>query len=306
MSRIRANQITNENANGAPNFPHGFTNTGIITSTAIANPVPNLTVNGNLGLSGTLTSEDVTNEDSIGIVTARTGVKIGPTTGVGATIFTDGSINSAGIITSTNVSVASSVTAVTYFGDGSNLDNASQYGVLEHIAGQCDGSTRACNFGTFTFPNVTAVDVKSSTSYTAVAGSQVSYQPPTGAIAVEYAFHYSQSWDGSNHAIQHQKFYVDSDEIVKARYTSGNKYFENIVTFRWYFRIDGSQSNDLNIGRFQTWNSPKTLALHTRAYGSNDAERFYGVHYWDASSSGVSSIIRQPQIEIIAYGNPAV
>ena len=120
MSRIRANQITNENANGAPDFPHGLTYTGIITTTTIPNPVPNLTVNGNLGLSGTLTSEDVTNEDSIGIVTARTGVKIGPTTGVGATIFADGSINSSGIITSTNVSVASSVTATSFYGNAAN------------------------------------------------------------------------------------------------------------------------------------------------------------------------------------------
>ena len=166
MSRIRANQITNVNADGAPNFPHGFTHTGIITSTAIPNPVPNLTVNGNLGLSGTLTSEDVTNEDSIGIVTARTGVKIGPTAGVGATIFTDGSINSSGIITSTNVSIASSITAVTYFGDGSNLTgSATASGVLEHIAGQCDGSTRACDFGTFTFPNRTSSRSFNSTSY---------------------------------------------------------------------------------------------------------------------------------------------
>ena len=30
MSRLRANQITNENANGAPNFPHGWTVTGIV------------------------------------------------------------------------------------------------------------------------------------------------------------------------------------------------------------------------------------------------------------------------------------
>ena len=34
MSRLRANQITNENANGAPNFPHGLTVTGIITATS--------------------------------------------------------------------------------------------------------------------------------------------------------------------------------------------------------------------------------------------------------------------------------
>ena len=33
MSRLRANQITNENANGAPNFPHGLTVTGIVTAT---------------------------------------------------------------------------------------------------------------------------------------------------------------------------------------------------------------------------------------------------------------------------------
>ena len=37
MSRLRANQITNENANGAPNFPHGLTVTGIITATNTQN-----------------------------------------------------------------------------------------------------------------------------------------------------------------------------------------------------------------------------------------------------------------------------
>ena len=305
MSRIRANQITNVNADGAPDFPHGFTHTGIITSTTIPNPVPNLTVNGNLGLSGTLTSEDVTNEDSIGIVTARTGVKIGPTAGVGATIFTDGSINSSGIITSTNVSVASSVTAVTYYGDGSNLENASQYGVLEHIAGQCDGSTRACSFGTFTFPNVTAVDVKNSSSYSIIAGSQVSYKPPAGAIGVEYMFHFSAAWNGDGHAIQHFRFYIDNSEITDARFTQANRYFENIVTFRWYSRIGGS-GNDYSIGRFENWNSTKSFDLRCREYGGgNDVERIYGVQYWDGGSAG-TGIFRQPQMEIIAYGNPAV
>ena len=305
MSRIRANQITNVNADGAPDFPHGFTSTGIITATALPNPVPNLTVNGNLGLSGTLTSEDVTNEDSIGIVTARTGVKIGPTAGVGATIFTDGSINSSGIITSTNVSVASSITAVTYFGDGSNLENASQYGVLEHIAGQCDGSTRACSFGTFTFPNVTAVDSKNSSSYGIIAGSQVSYKPPAGAIGVEYKFHFSLAWDSSSHSIQHFRFYVDNTEITDARFTQSNRYHENIVTFGWYFRIGGS-GTDYAIGRFENWNSTKSFDLRTRAYSAsnNEVSRIYGTRYWDGASSPQQ--FKQPQMEIIAYGNPAV
>ena len=303
MSRIRVNQITNENANGAPNFPHGFTHTGIITTTTISNPLSNLTVNGNLGLSGTLTSEDVTNEDSIGIVTARTGVKIGPTAGVGATIFTDGSINSAGIITATNVSVASSVTAVTYFGDGSNLVDAVQYGVLEHIAGQCDGSTRNCSFGTFTFPNVTTQQNINTSTYTIINGSQITYQPPSGAIGVEYVFHFNNSWASSSHSIQHFKLYVDGTEITTGRFNVANRYAEILTSMRWYFRIGGS-GNDTAIGRYENWNSTKTIDLRSRYYGSgNEVSRFFGTHYWDGTGGNV---FRQPQMEIIAYGNPAV
>ena len=61
--RIRVDIITNKNANGAPNFPNG-----LIGSTA--------TFTGNVGVGGTLTYEDVTNVDSIGIITARAGINV--------------------------------------------------------------------------------------------------------------------------------------------------------------------------------------------------------------------------------------
>ena len=122
MSRIRANTITNQNANGAPNFPDGLTVTGIVTATTLnANVTGDLSVTGNLGVGGTLTYEDVTNIDSVGLITARSGMKIGPTAGVAGTFFADGSYVTAGIITATNVSVASSVTAATFHGNGANL-----------------------------------------------------------------------------------------------------------------------------------------------------------------------------------------
>ena len=38
-----------------------------------------VTIGGNLGIGGTLTYEDVTNVDSIGIITARTDVLVGST-----------------------------------------------------------------------------------------------------------------------------------------------------------------------------------------------------------------------------------
>ena len=100
MSRIRANIITNQNANGAPNFPDGLTVSGVVTATTTnQNITGDLTVSGNVGIGGTLTYEDVTNIDSIGIITARSGIQIG----AGGTIGSSG----GGI--------------VTYFGDGSQL-----------------------------------------------------------------------------------------------------------------------------------------------------------------------------------------
>ena len=113
--RIRAGTITNAGANGAPNFPNGLTGTAG-------------TFTGSLNVGGVLTYEDVTNVDSIGIVTARLGVnlvgndlnvgsniKIGNASGIitatsfrgdasqmtGAGLGTDGSANTSGIITAT-------------------------------------------------------------------------------------------------------------------------------------------------------------------------------------------------------------
>jgi len=93
MSRIRANTITNQNANGAPNFPNGITVTGIVTATtASQNITGDLTVSGNVGIGGTLTYEDVTNIDSIGIITARSGINVsgGTLTVTGKSVATTG------------------------------------------------------------------------------------------------------------------------------------------------------------------------------------------------------------------------
>ena len=74
--RIRAGTITNAGANGAPNFPNGITVTGVVTATTInQNITGDLTVSGNLGVGGTVTYEDVTNVDSVGVITARDGIR---------------------------------------------------------------------------------------------------------------------------------------------------------------------------------------------------------------------------------------
>ena len=63
MSRLRANQITNENANGAPNFPHGLTVTGIITATNNQTTFSDIVV-------GSAVTANSTGIDVTGVVTA--------------------------------------------------------------------------------------------------------------------------------------------------------------------------------------------------------------------------------------------
>ena len=113
MSRVRANTIMDQAGAGAPDFPFGFTATsgtvtGLLTATSYS--VDDLSVGsaatvsattestssttgalivsggvgiaksvyigGNLSVGGTVTYEDVKNVDSIGVVTARTGIEV--------------------------------------------------------------------------------------------------------------------------------------------------------------------------------------------------------------------------------------
>ena len=70
------------------------------------------TYSGNVTIGGTLTYEDVTNVDSIGIITARNGIEVGARPGVAASVSVDGNAIFSGIVTATS-----------FVGDGTNLTN---------------------------------------------------------------------------------------------------------------------------------------------------------------------------------------
>jgi len=105
MSKVRADQYTNKEGTGAPSFPNGASITGVLTATSFSGSLagsastatvatnayglvgsPNINVgsvtgttgtfSGNVSVGGTLTYDDVTNIDSVGLVTARTGVRV--------------------------------------------------------------------------------------------------------------------------------------------------------------------------------------------------------------------------------------
>ena len=129
---------------------------GIITA------VGNASFSGNVSVGGTLTYEDVTNIDAVGLVTARNGVVVGS----GITLSKDGDGFFTGIVTASsfvgsgaeltgvastenirtntnatflqNINVSGTVTATSYAGSGANLTNlpaANLTGTLPAIDG---------------------------------------------------------------------------------------------------------------------------------------------------------------------------
>ena len=84
----------------------GVARTDNIRTDTDATFLKNIDVSGNVSIGGTLTYEDVTNVDSVGLITARSGIVVGS----GITLSTDGNAFHTGIVTATSVNTTGSVT----------------------------------------------------------------------------------------------------------------------------------------------------------------------------------------------------
>ena len=98
MSQLLVDDIVNKDDSGSPGFSKGAVVTGIVTATTFSGNAtsatnasgltgtPDITVgsitatsgsvSGNFNVAGTLTYEDVTNIDSVGLITARNGIDV--------------------------------------------------------------------------------------------------------------------------------------------------------------------------------------------------------------------------------------
>ena len=97
MSQLFVDNIKGRTG-GAIGAPSGAVVTGVTTATGL-DINGGTDISGNVSIGGTLTYEDVTNIDAVGIITAQQGIRVG----AGQSISSDGA-------------------AVVYYGDGSNLD----------------------------------------------------------------------------------------------------------------------------------------------------------------------------------------
>ena len=103
MSQLFVDNIKNRTG-GAIGAPSGAVVTGVVTATTFKGNITGVaatftgnitgaaaTFSGNVSVGGVLTYEDVTNIDSVGLITARTGIKV-----------LAGGINAVGVVTATS------------------------------------------------------------------------------------------------------------------------------------------------------------------------------------------------------------
>ena len=196
MSGLRVSNLRGETAGSSPTFPDGVVVTGVMTATSFSGSGASLTgidatalkdsggsvkvqantsgivvtgvstFTGNVSVGGTLTYEDVTNVDSVGLITARSGIRIG-----------------AG----QSVSAVSGI--VTYYGDGSQLTGV-ESGVGNFVA-------------TGTIPNGATVVIKTDGTVGIVTLS-ISDTPSAGTPAVFESAgttHIAAAYDSTNQKV---------------------------------------------------------------------------------------------------------
>jgi len=191
MSRLRANTITNKTANGAPTATNGLEVTGVCTATDFsgqsggAADFPNgltgttATFSGNLGVGGVLTYEDVKNVDSIGVITARDGIRC---TGiVTATAFVgDGSAL-------TGISVGITTEALTTSGITTHilLNSADDHKILAtgNVTIDCTGGKEGDSHQ-IRIQNVGIATIGFSTAFLFPSGGTPALPTAAGAISI--------------------------------------------------------------------------------------------------------------------------
>ena len=151
MSQLFVDNIKGRTG-GAIGAPAGAVVTGIVTATGLdINGTAD--ISGNVSIGGTLTYEDVTNIDAVGIITAQQGIRVG----AGQSIGSDGA-------------------AVVYYGDGSNLD-----GVVSGVEVKSGGSSVGTSLTAINFESGATVSTGSAgiTTITIAAGITTAYQTPS-------------------------------------------------------------------------------------------------------------------------------
>ena len=181
MSRIRADRVTDRAGTGGPQFPNGINVVGL---TSLSNVVAGIaTFTSDVSIGGTLTYEDVTNIDSVGLVTARTGIRV----------------TAGGIVVTAGVSTLAAVSATSYSGDGSGLTGMASTDKVSTATLNVSGiSTFASQVSGITAMGANAVDCSTANYFTKTITGATTFTFTNVPTGVAYGMTMEVTLNGSN------------------------------------------------------------------------------------------------------------
>jgi hypothetical protein len=153
MSQLFVDNIKGRTG-GAIGAPSGAVVTGVITATTFKGTSGEFT--GNVSVGGTLTYEDVSNVDAVGVITARDGIKVGAGESISALSGT-----------------------IYYYGDGSNLD-----GVVSGVETKEGGTSKGTEQTSLNFVGATVAASGAETTVTISAGISTTASTPSANTVV--------------------------------------------------------------------------------------------------------------------------
>ena len=155
MSQLFVDNIKGRTG-GAIGAPSGAVVTGVLTATTFKGTSGEFT--GNVSIGGTLTYEDVSNVDAVGVITARDGIRVGAGESISAVSGT-----------------------IYYYGDGSNLD-----GVVSGIELKEGGTSRGTSLTVLDFASGATVTTGSAgvSTITIAAGISTAASSPSANTVV--------------------------------------------------------------------------------------------------------------------------
>ena len=272
--RLRVGQITNSNANGAPNFPNGLTVTGIVTASTLNTTTNQIVV-------GSAVTTNNTGIDATGIITATsfrgdgsqlTGIDSSSLSFGGATKI---QANNSGVI-------VTGVLTTTQYRPGE---------IIETIAAACDGRIVSVQSGNYTIGDVTAAQT-ATTTFADCDGSSINYTPPAGTKQLVYTYQFQ--WDClALSGISHFRTLIDGTVVLPSQRSFSSNYAStnwNHAEFNWIigytFDLNAS-STDLAQGKLATgsWTTPKIIKTQFKEYGGGYSIRIHANNYWDSNTA---------------------
>ena len=223
-----------------------------------------LTVSGAVSVGGTLTYEDVKNVDSIGIITARSGVDVDDFISVGSNIH----LGNAGVVTATSL-----------VGNGSGLTGvtASGTGILVKNSGSTVGTAGTINFGdnlSVSALSGGAVTITASAGDPATTDVQVAYEITNQTSFSYYRF----SGNGVDSSANNPTLYLYRDtkyrfihngggsHPIQIRTSNGGSAYTDGVTYS--NTGNNTTTNGNNLDFTPQHDAPSTLYYQCTSHGS--------------------------------------